>query len=85
MHATKDNYRLCEATLKTIILCQGLLIYIIFIFSVENKCIFKYIQGSTSSVKAISPIIYIFNPYAAVSNKENFLFEIIYENKHDWL
>lgn len=35
---------------------------------VENKCIFKYIQGSTSSVKAISPTIYIFNPYAALAS-----------------
>ena len=41
--------------------------FLTFYFAVENKCIFKYIQGNTSSVKAISPTLYIYNPYAEVT------------------
>ena len=41
--------------------------FLTFYFAVENKCIFKYIYGNTSSVKAISPTLYIYNPYAEVT------------------
>lgn len=39
---------------------------VLFYFPVENKCIFKYINGNSGSVKAISPTLYIYNPYAEV-------------------
>ena len=41
--------------------------FLTFYFAVDNKCIFKYIHGNTSSVKAISPTLYIYNPYAEVT------------------
>ncbi|KAJ7375609.1 hypothetical protein OS493_040078, partial [Desmophyllum pertusum] len=34
----------------------------------ENKCIFKYIHGNTGSVKAISPTLFIYNPYAELTS-----------------
>lgn len=35
---------------------------------VENKCIFKYINGKSGSVRAISPTLYIYNPYAELAS-----------------
>ena len=84
-HKLHDCMLICEVYFNLLLtaayyLVSRLTITTLYLYSpVENKCIFKYIQGSTSSVKAISPTIYIFNPYAAVSDKENFQFEIMGE------
>lgn len=84
-HKLHDCMLICEVYFNLLLtaayyLVSRLMITTLYLYSpVENKCIFKYIQGSTSSVKAISPTIYIFNPYAAVSDKENFQFEIMGE------
>ncbi|XP_067021713.1 E3 ubiquitin-protein ligase HECW2-like isoform X1 [Acropora muricata] len=35
---------------------------------VENKCIFKYVHGKSCSVRAISPTLYIHNPFAELTS-----------------